>query len=162
MPRILIYPLLLFLIACVPANPALDTESIVASYYQTYQERSNFQQFLNFYADTIVLKDMINGDHIEGKTALEAFFDWENPHFRKLDSVTLVVQEQIMEGKRVVTQGYFTPFQWDEYQFEAMHFTTILTFNDNGKIVEQVDWINYPTNLVDYENRKNSNEWINK
>ena len=30
----------------------------------------------------------------------------------------------------------------------------------DGKIVRQVDWINYPSSLFDYSNRQNSNLWI--
>jgi hypothetical protein len=61
---------------------------------------------------------------------------------------------------KVVTTGHFTAFKWGELEIEAMQFTSILTFNSSGKIIKQVDWINYPSYLVDYNNRKNSNKWI--
>ena len=41
-----------------------------------------------------------------------------------------------------------------------MHFMSMLEFNKAGKIIKQKDWINYPQNLIDYNNRKNSNKWI--
>ncbi len=41
-----------------------------------------------------------------------------------------------------------------------MHFTTLLTVNEAGQIIRQVDWINYPASLVNYNERNNSNEWI--
>ena len=60
------------------------------------------------------------------------------------------------------SKGYFTPFKWGNAEFEAMYFTTLLNFNEQGKIIKQVDWINYPSTLVDYDNRKNANEWIQR
>lgn len=53
-------------------------------------------------------------------------------------------------------------FKWKDSSFEAMYFTTILTLNETGKIIRQIDWINYPATLVNFNLRKNSNEWINE
>ena len=41
-----------------------------------------------------------------------------------------------------------------------MHFTSILYFNESGKITKQIDWINYPNNLLDNNSRANSNRWL--
>ncbi|WP_136467933.1 hypothetical protein [Flagellimonas onchidii] len=86
--------------------------------------------------------------------------DWNNPNFQKIEKDALVIYDQIIDKNKVVTRGYFTEFLWDGARFEAMHFITILTFNNSGKIIKQIDWINYPSNLIDYEKRRNSNEWI--
>ncbi|MFT6827204.1 MAG: hypothetical protein ACJAZV_000485 [Roseivirga sp.] len=107
-----------------------------------------------------MLEDMINGDRVEGKEAFSEFFDWKNPDYVKLDSAALYIREQIIDNNKVVTTGHFTAFKWGELEIEAMQFTSILTFNSSGKIIKQVDWINYPSYLVDYNNRKNSNKWI--
>ncbi|MGH1366338.1 MAG: hypothetical protein ACRBF0_22450 [Calditrichia bacterium] len=96
----------------------------------------------------------------ETKAALAEFFNWDNPGFKKIEVQALIITEQIIDGKKVTTKGYFTPFKWGEARFETMHFTTLLTFNEQGKIIKQVDWINYPTTLLDYNKRKNSNEDI--
>ena len=159
--QIYIYILLgLGLISCSNPEKSADYTKIIQSYYKTYQKRDDFKKFLDFYAEDMVLEDMITGDKIKGKKALEKFFDWENPDFVKLDSNTLIITEQIIDQNKVVTKGYFTPFGWGNLEFEAMYFTTILTLNSKGKIVKQVDWINYPNNLLDYSKRKNSNQWI--
>lgn len=139
-----------------------DIKPIVEAYYKSFQERSNFERFLSFYDEDIVLEDIINGDSIVGKKAFSDFFDWNNPNFKLLESNSLIIKNQVIEGNRAVTQGYFTPFQWGERTFGPMHFTTILTFNQKGKIVKHVDWINYPSTLVDYTKRKDSNSWITK
>ena len=129
-------------------------------YYQVYAQRSEFDYFLSFYADSIELKDYVAGEHIIGKEALKDFFDWNNTEFAFIDNVALVVDRVIVDGNQTVATGHFTPFKWKDFEFEAMQFTTILTFNKAGKIVLHEDWINYPTTLLDYQNRKNSNFWI--
>ena len=133
---------------------------IVQDYYKVYQDRNDFQRFLAFYDDNIVLEDIILGEKMEGMLAFKRFFDWGNPNFSKTDSLTLIIKDQIIKGNTAVTSGYFTPFIWGDTTFEAMYFNTILTFNAGGKIQKQVDWINYPNGLVDYNKRKNSNQWI--
>lgn len=140
----------------------LSIKPIVDEYYQTYSEREDFEKFLAFYDSSMVLKDMINGNKIKGTKNLRPFFDWTNPNFELQDSVALIITDQILSKYEVVTSGYFTPFTWHTRYVEAMQFTTILRFNTEGKIVQQVDWINYPSYLVNYETRKNSNIWINK
>lgn len=149
--------ILLFIGACSNTS---EIDKIVDDYHRTYVERVDFENFMSFYSDDIVFEDMINGDKIVGKLALKNFFDWHNPAYKKLQTETLIIEEKLIDESKVVFNGYFTPFQWGETKYEAMHFTTILTFNSSGKIVKQVDWINYPNNLVDYQNRKNSNNWI--
>lgn len=72
----------------------------------------------------------------------------------------MVIENQIIDGYEVVTQGHFTPFQWDSIEVGPMQFTTILTFNEQGKIIRHIDWINYPSYLIDYQKRKDSNSWI--
>lgn len=150
--------LLLLLVACSEQSALNET---IKAYYEHYNERTNYEGFMDFYTDSVILEDMVSGEQIKGIKALQAFLDWTNPEYSKLDQNTLIIEEQIIENNRVVTQGYFTPFKWGDTTFEAMQFTSILTFNKDGKIVKQVDWINYPNNLLNYDKRLNSNDWIN-
>ena len=147
-------------LSCTNKSYENTIRDIVSEYYNTYQERTDFEKFLSFYSEEIILEDIINADKIAGKKELSNFFGWNRPGFHKLESNALVIHEQIIEGNTAVTKGHFTPFTWHEVDFEAMHFTTLLTFDEAGKIIKQVDWINYPSSLVDYSTRKNSNEWI--
>ena len=133
---------------------------IVTEYYDTLNKHEDFESFLSFYDEQIVLEDIINGDRIVGKEALRKFFDWDNPDLKILDTNNLIVDQKIIEDRTSVVTGHFNKFQWGQTIYGPMHFTTILTFNTSGKIIKQVDWINYPSNLVNYNERKNSNEWI--
>ena len=137
-----------------------NIDEIVEDYYQTLNKRQDLKKFLDFYDERIVLEDIINGDRIVGKEELSAFFDWNNPDFKSLDLNSLIIDEKIIHNNISVVKGYFSKFQWGQSEFEAMHFTTILTFDKSNKIIKQVDWINYPATLVNYNKRKNSNKWI--
>ena len=150
----------LSVLSCGQTTKKTALHSTVSNYYDTYKERKDFDAFLEFYDENIILEDVISGDRKKGKKAFAEFFDWNHPSFRPLDSIALIIEKQIIDGREVVTQGYFTPFKWDSIQVGHMHFTTILTFNLKGKIIRQVDWINYPANLIDYQKRDDSNSWI--
>jgi ketosteroid isomerase-like protein len=159
--QIFLFVLAVSLISCLKENRNSRNKEYTQQFFKVYADHNDFDQFISYYADNTVLEDIINGDRIEGKDALKIFFDWDNPNLIRKSSKALVMQELIVEGQQAVIKGYFTPFEWQTTPFEAMHFTTILTFNDDGKIIKHVDWINYPASLVDYQNRKNSNDWIN-
>lgn len=149
-----------FFICLTSCNKApTKIENTVTAYYEVYKTKEDFEGFLKFYDDDIVLIDIINGDSIVGIEQLTNFFAWNTPGLERTNPV-LMIEDQIIEGNKVVTRGYFTPFKWQGQPFEAMYFVTILYFNETGKIRKQIDWINYPNTLVDYANRKNANQWI--
>ena len=125
--------IVLIFLSCSTNSGRPQISKIVDEYYSVYKERDDFQKFLNFYDEEVILEDIISGDKIVRKKSLSNFFDWENPSFIKIDTATLVISDQIIQDTKVVTKGYFTKFKWNETTFEAMHFTTILIFNESGK-----------------------------
>lgn len=146
-----------FLFSCSESKP---TEDLARAFFETYEERSDSDKFMSYFAEDVVLEDIMNGDKIEGKVALKKFFDWDNPNYSKAREKALIVEDLIVQGNKAMARGVFTGFKWQGYAFDPMHFSIILEFNDAGKIVKEIDWINYPANLIDYTARKNSNEWI--
>lgn len=155
---ILFFLLTLIISACTDRDVVLD--KLVEAYYKVYNERQDDQKILSFYDENIILEDIINGDRLVGRQAVGDFFDWGNPNFIRLDSNILVIEEKVIQNDRAVIKGYFSRFQWGSSEFGPMYFTTILTFNKSKKIIHQIDWINYPSTLVNYNNRKDSNAWI--
>jgi hypothetical protein len=152
----------LLLGSCTNKEASHPLEPIVETWYKIYQERNDFQKFLSLYDDEVILEDIILGERKVGKADFANFFDWKNPAFSKVDTATLFITASIMDGREAALKGYFTNFKWGDTTFEAMHFTTLLRFNEAGKIIKQVDWINYPNELVDYSSRKNANDWLKK
>lgn len=158
--KLIFFILITFFLSCSTSDKNIGITQVVSEYYKTYQANTDFEKFMDFYSEEIELEDIINGDKIIGKDNLKNFFDWNNPNLNRNDSLALIIEDQIIDDNKVVTKGYFTPFKWNEMQIEAMHFTTILYYDKSNKIIKQVDWINYPSFLVDYEKRNNSNKWI--
>ena len=149
----------LMLLSCQPKVSPVQKQ--VDKFIELYKARSDFEQFLALYHTDMVLEDMITGYRMEGRDAFAEFFNWPDKRFEKISDQTIVVQSTVIENNRAVIQGYFTPFKWDATAVEAMQFTTLLYFDENANIIRHVDWINYPNQLIDYENRMNSNQWIN-
>ncbi len=145
--------------SCISSrNQSVDQE--VAAYIRLYQERTDFEGFLDLYDENMILEDMIGGYYIEGKEQFAEFFNWPDERFEKRTDKTIIVTNTIIEDNKASVQGYFTPFSWNGNEVEAMQFTTLLYFNEERKIIKHVDWINYPNTLIDYSKRPNSNEWI--
>lgn len=155
--------LLLLSVLCIGAckyQPDNDMAQTIDAYLATYAERQDFESFLSFYSEDVVLEDIISGERIVSKSALKDFFDWNNPAYHKIEESTLIVQSITIEKNKAVVEGYFTAFKWGDSVFEAMHFVSMFTLNDKNKITQQTDWINYPNTLVDFATRKNANDWI--
>ena len=161
--RLLVFILFIsFLCSCASNDQRAELKDTVDQYYSNYQVRSEFDGFMDFYADSVQFEDIINGDRLSGKAAIREFFQWDNPEFKLLDSVAFIIEDQVVDQQKSITKGHFTPFEWSGTRYESMYFTSILEFNKDQKIVKHTDWINYPSNLVDYSKRKDSNKWIGK
>lgn len=152
--------MLIIILSCSSNIKKTKIDKIAKEYYVLYQERTDFEKFMSFYDENVILEDIISGERIIGKDSLMNFFNWNHSGFEKIESNSLVILDQIIKGDKVITRGYFTEFKWQNSKIEAMNFITVLIFNDSNKIVKQIDWINYPTSILDYSQRKNSNDWI--
>lgn len=150
----------LLFMALFSCNKNVDLAKITDDFYRTYNDRKDHEKFMGFYSDNVVLEDIVNGDSIDGRQKLSSFFDWNNENYSALEPNTLVVFDKLFDKDKAIIQGYFSRFKWGDFEIKRMHFITILTFNKKGKIVKQVDWINYPASLVNYSNRKKSNDWL--
>lgn len=155
-----IFFLLSLLVLSCKKKETNSIEDTTVRLYEVYAARTDFEQFLSFYDNEMVLEDFIFGERIVGKANFRAFFDWPNPKFQLLEDSALVVEDITANGNKAIVRGYFKRFKWGDHTTERMHFTTILEFNADGKIVKHQDWINYPSSLIDYNKRKNSNDWL--
>lgn len=121
----------------------IDIKAIASQYFDVYAERKNFNDFMSFYDESVILEDIVYGNHIKGKSALSAFFNWPDKKFVMTSEVNLVLSQLLVDGMQVSAQGYFTQFEYGGEVMGPWRFTMHLTFNERGKIVKQVDWINY-------------------
>ena len=69
-----IFILLTLLFFSCEKNETASTAETTALLYGIYAERSDFEKFLSFYDEDMVLEDFIFGERIEGKESFKAFF----------------------------------------------------------------------------------------
>jgi len=157
--------LISLLLLCLPftafAQEQLDIKRIAHAYFDVYAERKDFDYFMSFYDESVVLEDIVYGFLASDKNAVKQFFNWSDPKFSALNNKALVVNQLLIENGQVVAEGYFTRFIYNEQTLGPWRFIIRLTFNEKGKITHQVDWINY-TPKAHYLGGKNMNNILSK
>lgn len=141
--------LLIFFIQSINAQSII--ESTVADYIQTYQERTDWEKLVSFYSDTLHFEDINLGLKMEGIEAFKKFYDWPNPDFQKLTPEQLIFKTEaiLIQRNQAIIRGHFEPFIWKgERQEWAGDFVFWLYFNKAGKIVEQLDYVKYPSWII--------------
>lgn len=141
------------LMSCASTDSLEQTESGAADqqavalaaslFFELYADRQNIDALMAFYAEDAVLEDMVYGERVLGKDNIQAFLDWSNPHYQHKQPQVLIVEQQIVEKKQVITRGYFTPFVFHGQALGPWRFVIWQSFDEQGRIVYQQDWINY-------------------
>lgn len=154
--------LLAILASCSTTNHLNSKDPVAISaqqFFQLYSKRDDFEAFASMYAEEAELQDLVFGDHLIGKAAVVAFLDWRKDALKMLHPQALVVTKQTIDGKTVVTRGYFNEFLYQGQKLGPWRFVIWQEFNAEGKIVEQFDWINY-TPKEQFVGGKNMNKLI--
>lgn len=155
-PIILLFTL--FIIGCAATQKQPDTRALAQQYFAIYAERQDFEALMAMYDDKAVLEDMIYGFYAKDKSVIRAFFNWHDGHFELPSGPpALVVEKQAFDGTLVITEGHFTRFKYKGKAMGPWRFVIWLEFNEQGKIIRQVDWINY-TPRKDFLGGKNMNK----
>lgn len=142
-----------------PRNTLIKT---INDYFATYKQRSNFERFMAFYADNAELTDVIYGAKYSGKKNIAEFLDWNRGEFELVDhEKVFTITHQTHQGNRVVTQGYFNKFKFNDDELGPWLFVMIHEFDSHHQIVHQTDWINYTPRSI-LESGSNWNNTIPK
>ena len=131
------------------------THRLLREFFDHYAQRDDWHGFLRRYDSAMTFSDPILGYEFNNRDGFEAFYNWPDSSFSKHPEYpeTLVMQElaTMSHANLAIGSGYFTPFYYQGNLYgdkEKMSFTMMLTFNDEGKIVRQVDWIDYPPEIM--------------
>lgn len=95
------------------------------------------------YAEDAILQDLVYGHHAQGKCAIADFYNWNRGDVELLETASLKVDELRVDGRTAIARGRFLRFRYGEQTLGPWRFVIWLTFDENGKIVRQYDWINY-------------------
>ena len=159
--KLLIFITVLVLQGCTTTlQTQANIETVAKQYFTVYAERQNFEKLLSFYDEKADLEDLGYGHHAKSKQEIEQFFAWNDGKFSLVNKgPALVVQKQVVDGNKTVTEGYFTKFTYNGKTMGPWRFLIWLEFNEQGKIIRHVDWINY-TPKEDFIGGKNLNSLI--
>lgn len=117
---------------------------VAQDYFNVYSQRNDFERFISFYANNAKFEDIIYGNSFDNKTEIKGFLAWDKGEFKLLSGQkALTVTTQVISENTVVTEGYFHEFTYDGQKLGPWLFVIIQEFDDNNKIIKQVDWINY-------------------
>ncbi len=141
------------IIACEPAELSREqqTRNTAQAYFEVYQQREDWDSLLTFYREDIYFKDANLNFEAEGIEAFKDFYNWPDTSFRKIvsDQKHLVLQTMLVQDSVVVGQGRLSPFFWhNELQEWPEDFTIWLYFDQDMKIYRQIDWVRYPTWMI--------------
>ncbi|MEM7574328.1 MAG: hypothetical protein AAF433_15590 [Bacteroidota bacterium] len=150
---------LLFLIgtACPPAQPqeiSKDYEQLVRQqaeeYFATFAERSDWDKLCSFYREDLVFRDIMLQIDLDSLWQFKRFYKWdeEGEPFQKLtpEQEHLTLTSLAVDSNLVVGCGRINPFYYDGHLIESewgMDFSIWLYFDENLKIMEQHDWMEY-------------------
>ncbi len=130
-------------------GPGNHISFLANHFFNVYAERTNWDDFLSLYHDSIVFQDVMLRKKCYGKSAFKSFYNWPDTNFAKHPEYPMVLKLEtlVTNDSLAVGRGYFTPFYYQEELFGLgghMKFTIWLTFDKAGKITKQVDYIVYP------------------
>jgi predicted ester cyclase len=133
-------------------SEAADFKAIAKDFFQTYAERQDWKKLQSFYADTLHFEDAILQLTFD-KAGFLAFYDWTQGPFEKMspDQQHFVVEHMVADSNVVATRGQIQPFYFEGNFIPLTHkasFTLWLWFDENGKIIRQIDWIEYPASVL--------------
>ena len=159
---ILLASLCWFIFSCSPSTPSvggassgekLSASELGSAFFDHYQKRDDWTGFLERYDENVEFIDVILRMKLEGVEEFAAFYNWPDTGFQKHPDFpsTLVLEELTLNDSTAVGRGYFNPFYYRGILYDDMdhmRFTMSLTFNEAGKIVRHVDFIEYPPEIL--------------
>lgn len=152
-------PLIAILLITIGCNQSKTTDSSAyeqavrskaLEYFETFAARSDWDKFCSFYREDVRFKDITLQLELDSLWKFKRFYKWdeEGDRFQKLfpEQKHLNLQSLLVEGNQVAGKGHLNPFYYDGVLVNTewgMEFTIWLQFDENLKIIEQTDWMEY-------------------
>lgn len=128
----------------------LHTELVAQAFFKTFAERTDWEKFCSYYREDMQFEDIILQIKLDSLWQFQRFYKWNDTInvFTKLNpnQEHLTIFSLITDSLTAVARGRFNPFYYNEQlvdPFWGMEFTIWLYFDDQRKIIKQIDWIEY-------------------
>lgn len=149
----------LFCVACMPVieETEIAREEFIykqaEQFFRIYEARDDWQAFLDLYHSDVLFQDIILRREYRGIDAFAAFYNWPDPKLRKHPAYTkvLVLEDLAVTDSTAAGRGFFTPFYYDGILYDDvdhMRFVIWITLNEEGLIKRQIDFIEYPPEML--------------
>ena len=159
MKRILFYTTLLFLplISHGQDTDQIDFKSklkaITNGYFLAYNEH-NVNKILRFYDPNAVLIDKHLNNTVTGqkefkRVATEAF-EGPSPLYRNLHFKIYGMEQ---DGYKMIVRGEMQGIEWDRGYLANWKFRSEIFYSEKGKIVKQIDYVEYPDDVLKYKKK---------
>ncbi len=127
-----------------------DVRNKSLEFFETFAERTDWDKFCSFYSEDVHFKDITLQLDLDSLWKLKRFYKWdeEGDRFKKMspEQKHLNLESLVVEGNTVAGKGHLNPFYYDGNLINpdwGMEFTIWLRFDENLKITEQIDWMEY-------------------
>ena len=140
--------LLILISACTPTINKTDHVGQAAHKFFDMFKARNWQAFQDLYAEDMVFEDLIYRLKYD-KNEFIKFYNWPDTTFSKHPDfpASLVLEGLALTNSSAIGKGYFNPFYYSSALFSFDHkwrFNISLSFDGQGKINHQIDFIEYP------------------
>ncbi|MDH3648247.1 MAG: hypothetical protein OEQ53_01105 [Saprospiraceae bacterium] len=132
-----------------------QVEQKALEFFATFADRSDWDQFCSFYRTDLEFDDIILQLHLDSLWKFKRFYRWdeEGDRFEKLspDQEHLTVHSLVVNDSIAVGKGHVNPFYYDGVLLDidwGMEFTIWLHFDQDLKIMKQIDWFEYDPTVL--------------
>ncbi|MCB0621607.1 MAG: hypothetical protein KDC43_28135 [Saprospiraceae bacterium] len=129
-----------------------QVEQVALQYFATYAEREDWDKLLSFYRSDLEFEDVMLLLELDGLEDFKEFYNWPDTGFHKLvkEEPHLILEDLLVNDSTAVGYGFFKPFYWygTLYGEDQPYFSIVLTFDDSLRIKRQVDFIEYPVDIL--------------
>lgn len=129
-------------------------EQVAREYFATFAARSDWDKLLSFYRYDMTFEDVMLQIKIFNKNDFQEFYNWPEGDFRSAspDLPHLVLDHLVVNDSIAVGRGHFNPFYYygelQEWRWGS-EFTIWLFFDEQLKIKHQIDFIEYPDDILE-------------
>ena len=130
--------------------------STASEFFSTFADRSDWEKMCSFYREDVRFEDVMLQLKLDSLWQFKRFYNWEDTTyvFEKLspDQEHLVVESLLVNDSMAVAHGHFNPFIYAGERVETewgMDFTIWLFFDEEQKIIRQIDWIEYDPSVLE-------------
>lgn len=139
-----------FLISCDSLNQKKNMKT-AQEFYQTYAERKDVKKLMSFYSELPVYIDAVPQITVKGKENIQNQYNWSDPSYKIHPQYpqTVKIDQIISNDSIVIVSGQYNPYYYNDKLINKMQFNSWLYFNKEGKIVKQIEWVQYPMDILE-------------